>query len=88
MMTLINAFSLLAILISLSIALILPKVKLPIHVDIILFLLAIGAAALFINTVLGHDLHGHFRNAEVWFRFGFACLTVRFVYQSIRGAYK
>lgn len=88
MMTLINCFSLLAILISLSVALIHPKIKLPIHVDIILFLLAIGAAALFINTVLERDLYGHFRNAEIWFRFGFACLTMRFVYQCIKGAYK
>ena len=88
MMNLINAFSLLAILISLLVIVFAPKIKLPIHVDVIIFLLAIGSAALFINTVLERDLYGHFRNAEIWFRFGFACLTMRFAYQCYRNAYK
>lgn len=87
-MNLINAFSLLAILISLLVIVFAPKIKLPIHVDVIIFLLAIGAAALFVDTVLHGDLYGHFRNAEILFRFGFSCLTMRFAYQCYRNAYK
>lgn len=82
MMTLINCFSLVSILICILIMVFHPKIRFPIHVDIIMLLIAIGTLAIFINTVLGIDIRDQKQNAEIWIRFGFACLTMRYVYQS------
>lgn len=85
MMTLINFASLVIILGSLLVLVCHPKIKLPIHVDIIMLVIAIGALAVFINTVLGKDLYWEKQHAEIWIRFGFACLTIRYLYQTLKG---
>lgn len=87
MMTIINCFSLLSIFACMAVLIFTPKIKLPLHVDVIMFFIAICAAALFINTVLGQDLYGHFRATEISFRLAVALLLIRFVYQSYRDAY-
>lgn len=88
MMTILNCISLSIILISMFVILFHPKIKMPIHVDIIVLIMIIGVSSVLINTALGSDLYGHLRNAEIFCRFGFALLTMRFTYQCLRGASK
>lgn len=88
MMTILNCVSLLMIALSLLIAVFHPKIRFPIHIDVIMFVVAISAAAIFINTVLGMDMHGHLQNAEVLMRFGCACLIAIFVCKNYRSANK
>ena len=84
---LINCFSLLLIFVSIAVLIFMPKIRLPIHVDIIIFMVGLGSAALFVNTVLDSDLYGQFRNAEILFRFGFALLTMIFSFKCYKDAY-
>lgn len=85
MMTLINLVSLIIILGSLFILVCHPKIKLPIHVDIVMLVIAIGALAVFINTVLGTDLYLEKQSAEIWIRSGFACLMIIYLKQKLKG---
>ena len=88
MMTILNCISLLMIAVSLLVAVFHPRIKFPIHIDIIMFIVGISAAAIFINTVLGMDMHGHLQNAEVLMRFGCACLIAIFVCNNYGSAKK
>lgn len=84
MMMFLNCASLLMIFLSLMVAVVHPRIKFPLHVDAIMLVVAVGSAAVFINTVLGWDMRGHLQNAEVLTRFGAACLIVRLVYGYLR----
>lgn len=84
-MTLINFASLIIIFASLLVMVFHPKIKLPVHVDIIMLSIAICALGVFINTVLGRDIYWEKQTAEVSLRFGFACLTIRYLYQTLKG---
>lgn len=79
MMMLINCLSLVVITVSLSIGVLHPRISFPAHVDAIMFLVAIGTCGIFINTVLDLGMQSHLQNAEIWVRFGLACLLVKFV---------
>lgn len=81
MMMLINCFSLLVIFVCLLIMVGHPRISFPVHVDLIMLVIALGALAILINTILGTDMYWHKQNAEIWIRAGFACLTIRYLYQ-------
>lgn len=78
-MNLINCLSLLIIFGSAIFAISYKKIDLPRYFDLIIFGIAVGALALFINTVLGSDMNGQYRNAEILFRAFFAGATIAFV---------
>ena len=80
MMNLINCISLFVIFSFSLAAVLLPQIKLPRHFDLIIWGIVIGSAALFINTVLGENMYGQYRNAEIIFRAFFAGATVSFVW--------
>lgn len=89
MMTILNCASLTIILVSMLILLFHRKIKMPIYVDVIVFILIIGVSAVLINTIFGTDLNGHLRNAEIICRFGFALLVSAFTLHFMRcGGYE
>lgn len=69
---------------SLMVAIWHPKISFPIHVDIIMLALAVGVAAMCINTVAGRDLYGFMHEAEVVVRLALGSLIMRFLYDYLR----
>lgn len=89
MMTILNCISLTIILVSMLVLLLHRKIKMPIYVDVIAFILIIGTSAVLVNTMFNSDLNGHLRNAEILCRFGFALLLSTFTVHFIRcGGYE
>lgn len=86
--TLLDYASFVMIFIGLMVALWHPKISFPIHVDIIMFTLAIGVASMCINTIAGRDLYGFMHEAEVLVRLALGSLIMRFLYDYLRGLNK
>lgn len=80
MMTILDYLSFFMIFASLGFAVCHPKVKFPIHIELIMFVVAIGVAAMLINAIKGHDLYGHLKDAEILVRFGLGVLVACFTY--------
>lgn len=84
MMTILNYLSFFLIFLSLGIAVAHPRIQFPIHVEIIMFIIAIGAAAMLINAIVGKDLYGYKEHADIWMRLGLGALIMRFIYDYLK----
>lgn len=84
MMTFLNYLSFFLITGSLMFVVFHPKISFPVHVDVIMFILAIGVTAMFINTLQGRDFYGHMQDAEILVRLGLGFLTVRFIHEYLK----
>lgn len=84
MMMLLNYLSFFLITGSLMFVVFHPKISFPAYVDVIMFILAIGVTAMFINTLQGKDLYGYMQDAGILVRLGLGCLAVRFIYEYLK----
>lgn len=88
MMTILNYLSFLMIFSSLAFAVCHPRVRFPIHIELIMFAVAIGAAAMLINAIKGQDFYGHIKDAEILMRFCLGVLIARFTYDYFKRSKK
>lgn len=85
MMTILNYASFAIIFLSLAIAVAHPKIRFPIHVELLMFVIAIGSAAMLINAILNKDLYGYQPHADVFLRLALGGLIMRFIYDYLKG---
>lgn len=84
MMTILNYISFAMIFSSLGFAVAHPRIKFPIHVELIMIFIAIGTAAMLINAIGGGDMYGYKDFSEIILRLGLGGIIARFIYDYLK----